>query len=67
MPLQAFPSEHDRLTLVSCLHEPATHASAVHGLLSLQFFGVPLQTPPEHTSEVVQRLPSSHVLVLLAW
>lgn len=42
-----------------CVHE-----SVVHGLSSSQSIGVPAQTPPAHTSPVVQLVPSLHERVL---
>jgi len=40
----------------------------VHTFPSLQLSGVPpTQRPPEQTSPVVHRLPSSHGLVLFVW
>ena len=38
--------------------------SVVHGLPSLHTTGAPVQAPPEHASDVVQRFPSLHGSVL---
>jgi hypothetical protein len=47
---------------------PGTHASEVHGLLSLHVTGPPAaQAPPLHVSPVVQAFPSSQGAALLLW
>jgi len=64
--VQAFPSLHG-LVLFTCLQPHAgSHESSVQPLLSSQFGGAPpTQAPPEQTSPVVHRFPSSHADVLL--
>jgi hypothetical protein len=64
--VQALPSSQG-FVLLSWTHPlPGSHASSVHGLLSLQF-GVPppaWQLPPPHASPRVQAFPSSQEFVL---
>ena len=68
--VQALLSLHG-LVLFVCVHPPGTeesHPSVVHGLPSSQFVPpVPWHEPPEHTSPLVQELPSSHGFVLFVW
>ena len=39
----------------------------MHTFPSSQLIGVPLHTPPEHTSLPVQRFPSLHITLLAVW
>jgi hypothetical protein len=62
--VQALPSLHV-FVLFTVWHAPAaSQKSLVHGLLSLQTFGVPAHVPLPQTSFSVHGLWSSHVLVL---
>jgi len=58
--VQASPSSQGPAVLV-WTHEPPTHESAVHALVSEQLIGVPTQLPAAHSSPVVQALPSLQV------
>ena len=63
--VQVLLSSHGAVLFVE-VHVPSpSHESSVHTLLSLQVYGVPAQTPPEHVSVCVHALPSLHVLELL--
>ena len=67
--VQGLPSSHAPPEEGVLLQEPVAglQLSEVHGLPSLQFFGVPLHAPPEQRSAVVHGLPSSQAFELLAW
>src|SRR3990172_8078421 len=63
--VQAIPSLHTvpAVTLVNTQPVAWSQVSVVQGLLSLQVIAVPLHTPAEQASSLVQALPSLHVLV----
>jgi hypothetical protein len=64
--VQALPSSQGFVLFVFTHPVAGTHASLVHGLLSLQSgAGPPLQVPPPQVSPVVQALPSLQGFVLL--
>jgi hypothetical protein len=66
--VQALPSSHAAVLLAWAHPEPGLHVSVVHTLESSQF-NVPApgwQVPPPQVSPVVQALPSSQAVVLLA-
>ena len=69
--VQVLPSSHAPPLTGVCWHWPpevAPQVSAVQGLPSSQLgAGPPKQLPPLQVSAVVQALPSSQGLVLLAW
>jgi hypothetical protein len=65
--VQALPSSaHGKLLFVCTQPEAGSQESSVQGLPSSQLAALPAQVPPEHTSPVVQALPSSQPALLLS-
>src|SRR3989449_1055632 len=67
LPLHTFPSLHDVPLGTGAYTHPlgGLQLSAVQGLPSSHLRGLPLQTPPEQVSPVVQALPSLQALPLI--
>src|SRR3989442_537182 len=67
VPLHTFPSLHEVPLGTGAYTHPVggLQLSAVHGLPSSHLRGLPLQTPPEQVSPVVQALPSLQALPLI--
>jgi hypothetical protein len=66
--VQALPSSQPAVLFVWAQPVAGLHASSVQGLSSLQSGAtLPTQTPPAHTSTVVQALSSSQGAVLFVW